>query len=417
LGTLSFASRTRDAFADEELAFLQTICHYVANAYERLRLIRELREEDRKKDDFLATLAHELRNPLAPIRNATEFLRLTGSSDPDAANARDIIDRQVRQMTRLVDDLLDISRVTRGKVALQRERLSLGLVLTNAVESSRPLIEQGAHTLKVDLPSEPLYIEGDPTRLEQVFGNLLTNAAKYTDRGGAIHVSAERACGAVVVTVRDNGIGVAREHLPRLFDMFSQIEPAIARTQGGLGIGLALVKSLVELHGGRVKAFSEGPGAGSRFVVELPLLESLPTASEVTDPVESTIKSGGVARRVLVADDNVDSVRSLAMMLSIMGHEVRTAQDGLEAVRTAAEFRPDVILLDIGMPRMNGYEAAATIRKEPWGQSTTMAALTGWGQAEDKRRAEEAGFDRHFTKPVDATAVAKLLRDSPRRTR
>ncbi len=393
--------------------FLQTVCHYVAYAYERLRLIRRLREEDERKDEFLATLAHELRNPLAPIRNAAQYMRLRGPTDPDLQNAREIIDRQVRQMTRLVDDLLDISRISRGKVVLQRERVGVGLVLTNAVESSRPLIEEAGHDLTLAVPPEPLFVDGDGTRLAQVFGNLLTNAAKYTDRGGEIRLAAERQGSDVVVSVRDNGIGIAPEHLPRLFDMFSQVDPALERTQGGLGIGLALVKSLVEMHGGRVEARSDGLGKGSEFVVRLPLLVEARTGSpaEVRDG-RSAASARRTKRRVLVADDNVDSAQSLAMLLSVMGHEVRTAHDGLGAVELAGEFRPDVILLDIGMPKLNGYEAARQIRQLPWGKGVVMGALTGWGQEGDKRRAEDAGFDRHFTKPVDPAALEKLLERS-----
>lgn len=410
LGTLSFASRRRDTFDADELEFLRTVCHYVAFAYERIRLIRQLREEDEKKDEFLATLAHELRNPLAPIRNAAQYMRLKGPTEPDLQNARDIIDRQVRQMTRLVDDLLDISRISRGKIVLRRERVSLALALTNAVESSRPLIDEAKHDLTVAVPPEPLFVDGDVTRLAQVFGNLLTNAAKYTDRGGRIRLAAERQGSDVVVSVKDSGIGIAPEHLPRLFDMFSQVDPALERTQGGLGIGLALVKSLVEMHGGRVDARSAGLGHGSEFRVRLPIVVD---AAELGPPAGTPAgEDSGSSRpgcRVVVADDNVDSAQSLAMMLSLMGHEARTAHDGLWAVELAETFRPDVVLLDIGMPKLNGYEAARRIRKQAWGGRVLLVALTGWGQDEDKRRADEAGFDHHFTKPVDPATLATLL--------
>jgi signal transduction histidine kinase len=410
LGTLSFASRSRDAFDPDELEFLQTVCHYVAYAYERLRLIRQLQQVDRKKDDFLAVLAHELRNPLAPIRNATQFMQLKGPTDPDLQDARDIIDRQVRQMSRLVDDLLDVSRITQGKFALHKERVSLGVVLTNAIESSRPLIEGADHQLTVAVPPEPLYVEGDVTRLGQIFGNLLTNAAKYTDRGGRIRLTAERQGNDVLVAVQDTGIGIAAEHLRGIFDMFSQVAPALERSQGGLGIGLSLVKSLVEMHGGRVEARSDGPGRGSQFIVRLPLLIAAPrTGTEVrrTEAESSGCRSHKC--RIVVADDNVDSAQSLVMMLSVMGHEVRTAHDGTAAVHLAETFRPDVALLDIGMPNLNGYQAARRIREQPWGKAMVLVALTGWGQAEDKRRAEAAGFDHHFTKPVDPTALERLL--------
>jgi CheY-like chemotaxis protein len=360
----------------------------VTVAYERLRLVRQLRETDRKKDEFLATLAHELRNPLAPVRNAIEFLKLTGSDDPDLQNARDIIERQIGHLARLVDDLLDVSRITRGKIALKKERLGLGLILTSAVEASRPIIAAAGHELTVTLPSEPVYLDGDLTRLVQVFANILVNAAKYTDRGGRIWLTAEREGSDVAVSIRDS---------------------ALARTQGGLGIGLSLVKGLVELHGGAVAAKSGGPGTGSEFIVRLPLLVESPNrgGSQPADPKERPAR--GPRRRIVVADDNVDSAQSLAMMLSLMGHEVSAAHDGQGALELAETIKPDVILLDIGMPRLNGYEAARRIRKQQWGQDVLLVALTGWGQDEDKRRAEEAGFDHHFTKPVAPAALAQLL--------
>jgi len=409
LGTLSFASRTRDAFDADEVEFFETVCQYVTYAYERLRLIGRLQEEDRKKDDFLATLAHELRNPLAPIRNAEQFLRLKGSDDPDLTNARDIIERQVLQLTRLVDDLLDVSRITRGKIGLRKDRVSLGVVLTNAVEASRPIIEAQRHTLAIDLPTDPLYLDGDLTRLTQIFSNILTNAAKYTEPDGSIRLAAERQGSDVIVSVRDNGIGIAAEHLPRVFDMFSQVAPALERSQGGLGIGLSLVKSLVEMHGGRVEARSAGLGAGSEFEVRLPLLVETPAATETVSARNQTKTATRPPCRVLVADDNVDSAQSLAMMLSLKGHEVRTAFDGLSAVELAECFQPDLALLDIGMPKLNGYDAAKLIRQQPWGKQIVLAALTGWGQSDDKRRADDAGFDHHFTKPVEPDALESLL--------
>ena len=409
LGTLSFASRTRDQFDQDELEFLQTISHYVAVAYERLRLVDQLREADRKKDEFLAVLAHELRNPLGPVRNAAQYLRLQAASDPNLHSAADIIDRQVRQMTRLVDDLLDVSRITRGKIALQKERVSLGVIVANAVESSRPMVEASGHDLAVDLPPEPLFVEGDLTRLAQVFGNLLVNACKYTERGGHIRLAAERQGSDVVVSIRDDGIGIAAEHLPRLFEMFSQVAPALDRSQGGLGIGLALVKSLVGMHGGSVEARSDGLGQGSEFAVRLPLIVESPKENWQDHEDHKAGGACGPRRRVLAADDNVDAAQSLAMLLSVLGHEVRTAHDGQAAVEMAESFRPDVVLLDIGMPRLNGYEAARRIREQPWGKEVALVALTGWGQEEDKRRADEAGFDRHFTKPVDPAALQALL--------
>jgi PAS domain S-box-containing protein len=409
LGTLSFASRSRDRFEDDELDFLRTVSHYTTVAYERLRLVRQLRETDRKKDEFLATLAHELRNPLAPIRNAAQVLKLRGTNDPDLAAARNIIERQANHLKRLVDDLLDVSRITHGKITLQRERLALGTVLTNAVEANRPLIEAAGHQLTVSLPAEPLVLEGDPTRLVQVFGNLLTNAVKYTDRRGQIWVTARRDGAGAEVSVRDTGIGIPADHLPKVFEMFSQVDSALERTHGGLGIGLSLVKGLVQMHGGTVTARSDGAGSGSEFVVRLPLLVEPPSAPhpERTEPAAGP--PTGPKRRILVADDNPDSVESLATLLSIVGHEVNAAHDGQAAVELAEALRPDVILLDIGMPRLNGYEAARRIREREWGRGVVLVALTGWGQEEDKRRAEAAGFDHHFTKPVAPEALWKLL--------
>jgi signal transduction histidine kinase len=409
LGTLSFASRSRDQFEKDELEFLQTLCDYVARAYEQRLLIRQLHQTSRKKDEFLATLAHELRNPLAPIRNAAQYLRLKGSMEPDLQNARDIIDRQVRHLARLVDDLLDVSRIARDKIILQKERLALGVVLTSAIESSRPLIESAGHELIVCLPPEPVYVEGDLTRLAQVFGNLLVNAAKYTDRGGRIWLTADRQGSDVVISVKDTGIGIPADHLPHLFEMFRQAAPTLERSQGGLGIGLALVKGLVELHGGSIEAQSDGPGKGSEFLVRLPLAFEAPMRREVEEMEGEPIMPRNLRCRVLVADDNHDATLTLAMMLSYWGHEVRTAHDGQAAVELAEAFQPNVILLDIGMPKLNGYDAARRIRQHPWGQAACLIALTGWGQEEDKRRAKESGFDRHFTKPVDPSCLQKLL--------
>jgi signal transduction histidine kinase len=407
LGTLSFASRTRDQFDPEELEFLRTICHYVTVAYVRVRLVRQLREADRRKDEFLATLAHELRNPLAPIRTAVQVLRAKGPAEPDLMWGRDVIDRQVQQMARLLDDLLDISRVTRGRLELRKQRVTLAEVVASAVETSRPPVEAGGHELTVTLPAEPVYLEADPIRLAQVFLNLLNNAAKYTEKGGRIRLTAQREGQEVVVSVTDTGIGIAPQHLPHLFDMFSQVTSALERSQGGLGIGLSLVKGLVEMHGGSITARSDGPGKGSEFIVRLPVAISpqVPDQRPAVEP-EKLCPAGC---RIVVADDNRDAAKSLAMLLRIMGHEVHTAGDGEEALALAAKFRPDVALLDIGMPKRDGYETARSIRQEPWGGAMTLIALTGWGQEEDRRQALEAGFDAHMVKPVDPDMLEKLL--------
>jgi PAS domain S-box-containing protein len=374
---------------------------------ERRRQEQALKEADRRKDEFLAILAHELRNPLAPIRNAIELLQRADGDPVITSQARSMLERQVRQMVRLVDDLLDISRISRGKLQLRRERLPLAAVVQSAVETSRPLIEARAHELTLGLPPEPVVVDGDPTRLAQVISNLLNNAAKYTERGGHIWLSVERQGSRALISVRDTGIGIPAEHLPHIFDMFSQVAPTLERSQGGLGIGLALVRGLVALHGGSIEARSS-PGKGSELIVRLPVVEESgqlpPEQTTEGRPAQSQAQL-----RVLIVDDNRDAVDSLAMMLRMAGHEIQTAHDGVEAVQAAASFRPDVAVLDIGMPKMNGYEAARLIREQPWGQAMVLVALTGWGQEEDRRRATEAGFHYHLTKPVEPADLEKLL--------
>jgi signal transduction histidine kinase len=370
-----------------------------------------LRETDRRKDEFLATLAHELRNPLAPISNALDLLRRTNGNSELAQRARDMMERQVRLMVRLIDDLLEISRVTRGKLELRKERVEIAAVIQNAIESASPAIERRRHTLITTFGGAPIYLEADPARLPQVFANLLDNAAKYTETGGRIHLSVERQGAEVVVTVRDNGIGIPAHHLPRIFEMFSQVNPALERTQGGLGIGLALVKGLVELHEGAVEARSGGPGMGSEFVVRLPAADQRPDAIQKT--AASDRHGGAPKRRVLIVDDNRDAATSLAMILELMGHEVETAHDGAAALEAAAAFRPDVILLDIGLPKLNGYEVARAIRRQTWGEQLILIAVTGWGQEEDKRRALQAGCNYHLTKPIDPDGLEALLANSP----
>jgi PAS domain S-box-containing protein len=382
---------------------------YFRDITERKLAMEALQEADRRKDEFLATLAHELRNPLAPIRNGLQILRLGRGNHQAEERARAMIERQVQQMVRLIDDLLDLSRISRGKIELRRERIDLAAAVQSAVETSRPLIEQSGHALTLSLPPEPVFVDADVTRLAQVFANLLNNAAKYTQRGGGdIHLTVEPLGHEVAVRVRDNGVGIPAPMLPHIFEMFTQVDRSLERTQGGLGIGLSIVKRLAEMHGGTVKAYSEGLGRGSEFVVRLPVLT--PAAQE-PGPRSGGEEPAGAAvrRRILVADDNVDSAESLAMMLEFMGNEVRTAHDGAEAAAAAAAFRPDIILLDIGMPRMNGYDACRRIREQPWGRGIAIAALTGWGQEEDKRQSREAGFDHHLVKPVEPAALEKLL--------
>lgn len=363
-------------------------------------------ETGRRQEEFLATLAHELRNPLAPIRNAVQIMRVAEGDQATVAAARTMIERQLKHMVRLIDDLMDVSRVTRGKLELRKQRVELAAVVQIAIETSRPLLEAKHHQLRVELPDEPLHVEADTTRLSQVFSNLLNNSAKYTEPGGVVTIRAARQGRRAVVTVRDTGIGIEPAMLPRVFEMFSQVRRPNG-IQEGLGIGLSLVRRLVELHGGRVEAASEGLGKGSTFTVELNLVDACvkPADCSLTLPRASE----SVHARILVADDNRDAAYSLALMLSLDGHEVRTAGDGMEALEIAEEFHPHVILLDLGMPRLDGYEAARRLRQRPWAASTLVLAQTGWGQAEDRQRSTQAGFHQHLVKPVDPELLKELL--------
>ena len=374
----------------------------------RLRRSQEaLQEADRRKDEFLATLAHELRNPLAPIRTAAQILGSPKVSPHQLQWAQNVIQRQVGHMALLLDDLLDIARITRGKLELKTEPVKLTDVVDSAVEAARPLLDGKHHSFKVSLPAEALILRADPLRLSQVLSNLLTNAAKYTDPGGHIELSGHVQGGLLCLSVQDDGIGMSPESLERNFEMFSQAEGASTRSDGGLGIGLALVRGLVELHGGAVEAMSEGPGRGSKFTVRLPLADSVASPAAAAETDAPTVAT--VGRRVLVADDNKDAADALAMLLELAGHEVRVAHGGRAALSLAQTFRPDVAVLDIGMPELNGYEVAKELRREPWGSRMFLIALTGWGQDDDRQRAKDAGFDRHLTKPVDTDALEKLL--------
>jgi PAS domain S-box-containing protein len=410
LGTLAFATRSKDELAADDLEFLETICRYVTAAYERVYLIGRLRNTDHRKDEFLATLAHELRNPLAPIRNALEIMRVNGGDRSAVEQAsRQMIERQLEQMVRLVDDLLDVSRITRGKLELRKTRVELAAVVKSAVETSRPLIDTARHALTIELPRQPVFLHADPVRLAQVFANLLNNAARYMDQGGRILLKAERIGTQLVVRVKDEGVGIPADALPRIFDMFAQVDETQARSRAGLGIGLTLVKRLVELHGGDVEAHSEGAGRGAELIVRLPVAGAAAAPrAHAPAPAPAECKT---PHRILVADDNRDAAESLGMLLRLMGNDVRTVYNGDEAVEEAEAFRPDVILLDIGMPKLNGYDAARRIRSRQWAEDTMLVAVTGWGQDEDKRKAQDAGFDRHFTKPLDPAALQRLIAD------
>jgi PAS domain S-box-containing protein len=373
-----------------------------------------LRDADLRKDEFLATLAHELRNPLAPIRNAVQIMQLS-RDEAMHENARKIIERQLKQMVHLVDDLLDVSRISQGKVELRLEQVDVAGAVLDAIETSRPLIDAGRHDLTTKLaPPRALMVDADVTRLCQIVANLLNNAAKYTPEGGHIQVLAGREGGEAVITVRDSGIGLTQDMLPRVFDMFAQVDRSMERAQGGLGIGLALVKRLVEMHGGSVSATSEGPDLGCRFVVRLPLIRH-PQRVPAPDAGHELEAQDTDGLRVLVVDDNVDSAESLSHVMKILGYPIACAHDGVDAVQMAASWRPAVALLDIGMPRMSGLEAARAIRELPGGDRVWLIALSGWGQSEDRRKSREAGFDHHFVKPVDVEALIELIRKLPRR--
>ncbi|MBX5462149.1 MAG: PAS domain S-box protein [Steroidobacteraceae bacterium] len=385
-----------------------------AKAYERAvrRSEEALREADRRKDEFLALLAHELRNPLAPLVNALELLRPEADQNPALRRIRDMMERQLSQLERLVDDLLDVSRISRGRFELRRAPVGLALAIESAVEACQIHIASRGHTLTVEQSPEPLMVEGDFARLAQVFANLISNSIKYTEPGGRIWVSVAREGDEAVVTVRDTGLGIPPESLDLIFDMFSQVQAHKRHAGGGLGLGLALVRSLVKMHGGTVHAFSEGVGKGSTFTVRLPLLQ-LPAAEQASAPHPAALPLvGQQKRRILVADDNADAAASLAMILQMQGHETRTASDGSQAVEIAATFQPDIIFMDVGMPRVDGLEATRRIRAQPWGKNMLIVALTGWGQQSDRRQTSQVGMDLHLVKPINLEGIAAVLAHS-----
>jgi len=384
---------------------------------ERRVLEENLKEADRRKDEFLAILAHELRNPLNPIRSAANVLRMQESSNTELAWSRDVIDRQVDHLTRLVDDLLDVSRITSGKLDLRRERIALADVVQSAIEGSRPLLEECGHELQVSIPEEPLFLNADLVRLSQVIINLLNNSAKFTSPKGRIQLLAERNSDGVTLRVVDNGSGIAKEKLPYLFDMFYQVRDDMESSGSGLGIGLTLVRHLVEMHGGKVEAKSDGINRGSEFILHLPILAKVQDTSLgpkriEADPGDESLPTERRCR-ILVVDDNRDSAESLTVLLQLSGHEACAVYDGLQAVNAGAAFRPEVVILDLGMPKMSGYEAARAIRGQAWGAEILLVALTGWGQESDRRRTRAAGFDAHLTKPLNYEALKKILNRVP----
>ncbi|MGZ5066809.1 MAG: hybrid sensor histidine kinase/response regulator [Usitatibacter sp.] len=399
-----YSLRARKISDDEIGALVDSFNAMLAEAGRRAEA---LREADQRKDEFLATLAHELRNPLAPLRNALEILRVSGNDPAVSEKARAMMERQLKQMVRLVDDLLDVSRITTGKLGIRKSLTELQAVLRDAVETTRPFIEARSQELAIELPPEPVCVDGDRTRLAQVFSNLLNNAAKYTQPGGRITLTLEKSGDEAVVRVVDNGIGLEPQSLSSIFDMFVQVDRTLERTQAGLGVGLTLARRLVTLHGGTLVARSEGSGKGSEFEVRLPLAgATLPEG----DAARRSPGRGSEPRRILVADDNADFANSLGTLLSSQGHDVRVVYNGADALATAARFNPDFAFLDIGMPKVHGYEVARRLREQPATCECVLVAVTGWGQEDDRNRAREAGFDRHLVKPANPADIETILK-------
>ncbi|HWP20600.1 MAG TPA: response regulator [Burkholderiaceae bacterium] len=415
-GPLPQPVATARAFAPlEELAGRAAIALHNALLYrslqaeivERRQAEERLQESNRRKDEFLAMLSHELRNPLAPIRNALEVVRRVAPPDQRIAWAGEVMDRQVKHLTRLVEELLDVARINQGKIVLNKERLELASVVQQAIETARPLIDARRHTLEVQLPARPVWLQGDMARLTQIIANLLNNAAKYTEEGGRIELSASACDGQAEIRVRDNGIGIEPALMPRIFELFEQGERSLDRSQGGLGVGLTLVQRLVEMHQGRVEAWSAGRGAGAEFRVFLPCLNAVQEAEGEAEAPGLTAGRAGL--RVLIVDDNLDAAESVAVMLSLDGHEVKTVGDGPQAVACAPVFLPEVVLLDIGLPGLDGYEVARLLRAMPELRSCLLVALTGYGQAEDRELARAAGFDAHLVKPASPQEISRLI--------
>jgi PAS domain S-box-containing protein len=405
LGLIQLSDKYEGEFTEEDESILRQLASMASVAIENARLYEELREADRRKDEFLAMLAHELRNPLAPVRNALTLLGMDNLEEATAAQARDIMIRQVDHMSRLVDDLLDVSRIMRGKIELRKEPVEVAAIVNRAVETTLPVVQSQQHELLVELPGDPVWVDADVVRMAQVVSNLLNNAAKYTPLRGKIWVQVETVPRGVLIRVRDNGIGIEPQLLPRVFDLFTQSERSIERSQGGLGIGLTLVRNLVEMHGGTVAVKSAGPGLGSEFVVALPTL--VPRQQEKAEPWKPTAIR---QLRVLVVEDLVGSAKLLSAMLrKFWGHEVQMAHDGIEALKIAKNFRPELVLLDIGLPGISGFEVARRLRQMPETEGSLLVALTGYGTNDDRRKAQEAGFDEHLVKPSSVESLQRLF--------
>jgi signal transduction histidine kinase/DNA-binding response OmpR family regulator len=395
-------------YTHSDLALAEDLARRAAAAIDNARLFREVQDAGRTKDEFLAMLAHELRNPLAAISSAIFAINQSGSADPRTAHFRSVVERQTLHLSRLVDDLLDVSRITQGKIELRRQKVDLKAVIHQALDATRPLIEARDHHLRVELPDEPMYLHADPTRLEQVLANLLNNAAKYTEPGGYISLTADIRDGEAWVCVRDSGVGISPELLPRVFELFTQSDRTLDRSQGGLGIGLALVRNLIQLHGGDVTAYSQGPGTGSEFAIRLPLQHQSTRSEGEERRLKAHRRLTGNPHRILIVEDNRDAAETLCEILEAWNYEVRTASDGPSGLQAARDFHPDVVLLDIGLPLMDGYQVARTLRDEG-DDETLLVALTGYGHEEDRRRSREAGFDLHLTKPVSPPDLRELL--------
>lgn len=408
LGLIQVSDKEEGEFTEQDEAILVQLTAIAAIGIENARLYDSFREQDRRKDEFLATLAHELRNPLAPIRTGLEVLNL--AQDPDRAKSiRAMMERQLTHMIRLIDDLMDASRVSQGKVELKRARLSIRTIVEIALETSRPLIDASQHKLTVLPIDSALFVHGDLTRLAQALANIIINAAKYSPSGSSIELSAYQEGEEVLIRVRDTGIGIARDMLPKVFGLFTQVRHSIDRSQGGLGIGLALVQKLVQMHKGSVVAESEGLGKGSTFTIRLPLLHELPVAAGQISEEHSEQATATRAKRIVVVDDNIDAAEALSLLLEYLGHQVRTFHSGPEVLQGARDFQPQVAFLDIGLPGMNGYDVALAFREDPALKDTTLIALTGWGSEEDRRLSHEAGFDYHLTKPIELNTVTKVM--------
>jgi signal transduction histidine kinase/ActR/RegA family two-component response regulator len=405
IGVLTFiGAESQQRFTMADLRLAENLAERAATAIENARLYHQLKLADQRKDEFLAMLGHELRNPLASIRNALQLMKTPQATGDMIADARETSERQLRHMVRLVDDLLDVSRIMRGRVEIRREMVELEAIVRQGAEIAQPMIDAHGQQLILSLPGKPLYLEADPSRLTQVVSNLLHNAAKFSPHAGRIWLSLEQQGTQAVLNIKDEGAGIRADLLPHVFELFVQGDQTLERTQGGLGIGLTVVRRLIEMHGGNVSAASEGVGLGAEFTITLPgLCEPPPQAAGKT-----ARKVAAIPRRVLVVDDNVDSAETMAEILKLWGHEVQTAHDGVAALEAARAHRPDAVLLDVGLPVMDGYEIARRLRQE--GLATLLVAVTGFGTAEDRRRAEEAGFDTHLTKPVSPDALRRVLR-------